>query len=265
VKPSSTESDGAPTLGQMACIWLLFLPAWTIITVILDLVLAVGLDKEGFTGEIVFFVVFAIPFNASLVLLWTGPVIHLFGTRAARLFAGTGIRVLEYRPQVRVRLPRMSPFLAAFLAAFVLPILVVLTLGMTTGPKPPLVVAVATLILILSSIVGAFLFVARRNATGRTDLVIDRFQRTCTFPPAFGRREPVTVSCADLEAINVVTERKKDNEGHETVAHAVIAMWHDAQGGVQQARLAELSRKDAAEVLVASILQAVGGHTISPW
>ena len=96
---------------------------------------------------------------------------------------------------------------------------------------------------------------ANRIAEGKCDLVIDRLQGTITLPQTFGRNEPVTISRRDVDDICPLVEKKEDSDG-VTWKYPVIVKWHSG-GEQQQARLAELSCLEAAQVLANSIREEV--------
>jgi hypothetical protein len=136
-EPASPSSESGFDWWFSGCLFTVFLSVWTVGTVIFDLFVVHDLWAK-FSGEPVFLVLFSIPFNAILVMLWSGVAIKVVVPRDHRRFLGTGIHVLDRGDEIRFRLPRITPMNAAFLAAFVVPILLVLSIGTATGGKPPL-------------------------------------------------------------------------------------------------------------------------------
>src|SRR5262249_46820404 len=149
-----------------------------------------------------------------------------------------GVRILEKESEVRVRLPTTPPakagigilFGGAFSATFVV--------AFGVGMPPSVTAMVVVWSIVLGSAGLGYLILAARVASGKADLVIDRFQRTLTLPQTFGRKEPVVVPMADLVAIEAVTVEKQASEG--TIRQYVPTVrWRDAGGDLQEGKLAE--------------------------
>jgi hypothetical protein len=228
-------------------------------TALLDLVVAVGLSV-GPAGKALFLLLFSVPFNAVLLVVWWGVAARVLVRGERRLLFGTGIRVLDDGHRVRVRLPRMTPLLVAFLAAFGFPAATVLAMAQATRGEPPVPVAAAALVLNLAAIVAVFAGAARRISAGEADLIIDRLRGTVTLPRTFGRTEPLTVPRADLAGIDVLAVPKADSEGCVTWSYALIGRWRAADGGLREGKLAELTSREVAEHLSAIIGEAVSGR-----
>jgi hypothetical protein len=94
---------------------------------------------------------------------------------------------------------------------------------------------------------------------GSVDLVIDRLHETMTLPQTFGRRAPVVIRWAEVVAIRVEVEERKDPEGHSNVVYAVMVDWRrqDAKDIAFKARLAEFPIEKPAEALAAIMRSAI--------
>jgi hypothetical protein len=227
---------------QMGCayafVWF-WLLGWSAGTLMVDLLALSGL-VVGELGEALLVVLFSIPFNAVSVGLWSLIALRVFVKKETLVSLGH-FKIFDDGQELRIRVPRITPFWAAFLVAFVAPIVTGIPVATVFSWTPPVPIAAAALILVLGSIVLAYRVTARTVASGKSDVVINRIEETLTLPQTFGRLEPIVIPWADLTEVHVAEEERTDKEGAKSTFFVLKVRWQDSTGS-HAAIVAELMK-----------------------
>jgi hypothetical protein len=211
----------------------------------------------GFTEQGLLMLLFAFPFNMIALLLLGLAVVCTRGEEdMARL--SSGIRIMDRPDETRIRLPRCPPALATlvFLTACSVP---AVFLGLCGAIISSVACTTTVWILLIGSAAVFYLRLAWRVVSGKTDLVINRIESRLQLPRTFGRKQAIVVQFADVAAIDVVTKKQEGTE-EDRYTHAVTLRWRDADGQMQEGKLAEWGDKPPAERLAALILSKIGGR-----
>src|SRR5262249_44922543 len=206
-----------------------------------DAVLLPGIAGQDLSNSL-----FAITFNVVMIGSW----FFLFFGRP------TYFRIWDRGDEVRVRLD-FHPLLVGFLFLIFGPVPLSFFLFCCAGMLP-LVEAVAItwgLFLVGSALI--FLILARRAASGKRDLVIDRLRNTLTLPCFFAQNEPIAMALDPVLAVDVVQEQKQGSDGTSDV-YIPLLRWRSVNGDLQEARLAEWDDEEEAHRLAEWLRTAVG-------
>lgn len=214
----------------------------------------------GLSGEQVFMVLFSLPFNAVMVLLWTSLIGKALLSDDAQMRFVTGVRIIDHGDEVRIRLPRVAPAPAAFFAAFGGAGIIIVVAGPLVFISSSLALPLATalLIAVLGGIVVTYAVVARRIASGKSDFVIDHLQETFVLPQTFGRNTATALPLRDLVAIQVVETPTKDSDGFRKFVYYVSVQYRDASSELMEEKLMKLDVDEAADDLAAMIREKTG-------
>jgi len=157
--------------------------------------------EPGVDGCDLLFALFAIPLNVVTAAVWIAAVRSRRGY-SHKAPAG-GVRILQGAGETRVRLAEFSPVAAGFFAlaaaAFAAAMLVVLVAGFA----PSLRLMSAALMATAGAAVAAFVWMARRNHSGRYDLRIREGAQTLVLPPGAGRDEPLIVPRGEIVGVSM--------------------------------------------------------------
>jgi hypothetical protein len=209
----------------------------------------------GVGGNELFMALFMLPFNTVMAGFWLSGLVYLrCGGKAVHNW-WNGVRISHDADSIRVRLPRIAPWLATSLVLFAAPIVFIFPVACCLGRSIPIMLGAWTLLLAIAGTV--YLATAWPLFCGKADLVIDRYHQRLTLPQTYGRKEAVVVSRAELVAIDVVEKERKTSEGTDPV-YVLTVRGRDARGELQAEKLAEWSDRDHAEELAGWIRDKVG-------
>jgi hypothetical protein len=187
-----------------------------------------SLLRPGATGTDLFVLLFMLPFNLVMLGIWWALANQLLLRRRKRLAGGA--RIIDDGFQVRVRLAVFTPLAAAFVMIAALGLVAVFVLAFTVGANPSLEIMIG----VWCGLLGAGLIVgiarARRLASGEWDLLIDNMARTVRLPRGMGRKEPITVSIANITGLSVETTSKQGAEGETTYRYAPAIFYSTPDG-----------------------------------
>jgi hypothetical protein len=157
-------------------------------------VLATGVD-----GGDLMLILFAVPVNAAMVLLWRWGGAWL--RESWRVPAAGGVRIRRRDGKIRVRLgglPAPAAGVAALGgAAFVATFPVVALIGLSPSMEAMEWVWMA----VMAAAAAVFCRTAMRNASGKCDLLIDEQSQAVTLPPMAGRGQAVTFSRGEMAGV----------------------------------------------------------------
>jgi hypothetical protein len=155
----------------------------------------------GIAGSDLMMILFSIPVNVAVVMLWGWMAARL--REKWRMPEAGGVRIWRRDGKIRARLAWLSAPAAgvcalggaAFAAAF--PVVAI------NGLAPGLPTMANTLAAVLAVGVAAFGWTALRNGSGKYDLLIDEKSQTVTLPQTGGRSQPVTSSRGEFAGVCV--------------------------------------------------------------
>ena len=170
-----------------------------------DVVLSAGLG-----GEDLFFLLFMTPFNMVMLGIAYATVVSLRNWLSPK--PAGGVKILRRPPQLRVRLPKTSPW-AALPLMTALAFLAIIPVAFIFGGHPPL--GMMEMIWLFLFATGGAVFAQRwiRIRSGAEDLVIDEASSRISLPLTWGRKEPVTLPRSDLQAVTVESVVRTRNQG----------------------------------------------------
>ncbi len=197
-----------------------------------DSVLHTGID-----GSDLFIAMFMTPFNAVMLVIWAGFTIAIRKSRGPPV-AG-GVQFWDDGFQLRVRLPRIAPWVLAIALLAGGSFLLTFVVGFFAGGfNPPLELMAAVLSLLLLAAFVAYLMAKVRMMSGRVDLLIDDLNRAVTLPQTFGRKEPQTLLADQLRSVVVddIATRTSKGTNHTYIPTLI---WQDHAGAEHRELLAK--------------------------
>jgi hypothetical protein len=157
-------------------------------------VLATGVD-----GGDLMLILFAVPVNAVMVLLWSWGGAWL--RESWRVPAAGGVRIRRRDGKIRVRLGGLSAPAAGVAAmggaAFVATFPVVALIGLSPSMEAMEWIWMA----VIAVAAAAFCWTTVRNASGKYDMLIDEQSQAITLPQTARRRQPVTFSRGEMAGV----------------------------------------------------------------
>jgi hypothetical protein len=177
-------------------------PEWTEHTVYYDpknpadSVLAIGVE-----GSDLMLVLFTIPLNVTIIMLWLR-----FGSwlrEKWRMPEAGGVRIWRRDGKIRARLAALSAPTAGFCALGVASFVATFPVLAIGGLSPSVGTMETTGLLILAASSAVFCWTAIRNGSGRYDLLIDEQSNALTLPQTSGRRRSVTLPRREIAGVCV--------------------------------------------------------------
>jgi hypothetical protein len=155
----------------------------------------------GVQGGDLLLILFSIPINVALFMLWTWITSWL--RQKWRVPEAGGVRIWRQDGKIRARLAWLSATAAGFYAlggaafAATFPVVVI------NGLEPSLEAMEGAGAAVLAAAAAAFCWTALRNATGKYDLLIDEQSQALTLPQTGGRRQSITFSRGEISGVCV--------------------------------------------------------------
>ena len=153
----------------------------------------------GVAGSDLMLILFSVPVNVAVILLWNWIVSWLREKR--RVPAAGGVRIWRQGGKIRVRLAGLSATGAGIYAlggaAFAATFPVVAINGLSPGFRA----MEYTWLTVLAAAAAAFCWTALRNASGKFDLLIDEQSQALTLPQTAGRRRSITFPRGEIAGI----------------------------------------------------------------
>ncbi|MGA2539923.1 MAG: DUF3592 domain-containing protein [Verrucomicrobiota bacterium] len=177
-------------------------PKWSEHTVYYDpnnpanSVLATGIE-----GSDLMLMLFSIPVNVAVIMLWTW--IARWLREKWRVPEAGGVRIWRQGGKIRVRLAWLSASAAGFYAlgavsfAATFPVVAIHGLALSLNAMENTWTAVLTVA------AAAFCWTALRNASGKYDLLIDEQSQALTLPQTGGRRQSITFPRGEIAGVCV--------------------------------------------------------------
>jgi hypothetical protein len=207
-----------------------------------------SLLNPGLTGGDLFSVMFALPFNVALLALWW-IFIPLSLNGSPRQPAG-GAKLFDDGFVARVRLPQITPRGIVLFLVFALPIFMILAVGCTVGPDPPLkTMLVAWSVILLAAVLTPFCQWLR-VLSGRWDLVIDRTAGTMRLPRSQGRKEELVLPLASIIDVTLETLEYRGLKGGRSFNYAPVICFNASNGDYEEEQIVMWPSKKSAQALV---------------
>lgn len=214
-----------------------------------DAVLFTRLEGSDFVP-----IIFLTPFNAVMVGLffWTWSWLR---ERFFRPAAG-GVEIITDGMYTRVRLPQVGAvvwWLAAtggfgFAATFIL--------GFSTAMRPSIPQAFLTIAVVYVGGAGVYLWQWMKIRSGIDDLVINDANRSLELPLTFDRKERMTVSSSDIEALTVDQIEHRSSKGGVSFTYAPTLRLRSTESAGE--KLADWGDKLKADDFAAWLRQKLG-------
>lgn len=204
--------------------------------------------RAGLEGADLFGLMFMLPFNLAMLVLWAAVCRALY-YRTTEPLAG-GAKVMEEGRCLRVRLSPGKPLLVGIGASGKLAFVLIFVIGFGFGFSPPLGVMLVAWGLIIGGGGAAGLYNQRKVARGDSDLILDDFRQSIVLPRTFGRREQVVIPLGSITSIEVERIEKRHSEG-ESIRHSYIptVTFTDGDGAQCREKLIEWRDETSAEGL----------------
>ena len=144
---------------------------------------------------------------------------------AGRPLIAAGLPVLDFGDRVCVSLSSASPFASGFLSAAAALIGGTIANGEVTGKLPDIVLIGQGMVLLLASGLGvaAGMWAASLRLRPAAMMTFDRRAGTLTLPKGEGRREPLTLRCAEVEDFDTESYEMKTSKGAKYMMYRVVA------------------------------------------
>ncbi len=218
-----------------------------------------SLLRPGVMGGDLFVLLFLLPFNLVMLVIWRGFAYLLLPRKRTRLAGGS--KIWDDGFQVRVRLATFTPLAAAVVTIGAVAFGSIFAVGFSVGSNPSLDFMIGVWSgLLAAGLIAAFLR-ARRLASGDWDLVIDNMERTIRLPRGMGRKEPLTVPIANVTGVDIETIAKSGSKGEANYRYVPVIFYSPQNGGKLKVLLVEWFDKDRARELAGWIgekLQELG-------
>jgi hypothetical protein len=157
----------------------------------------------------------------------------------------------------------MRPITMALLMGIVAWVAALLTLPLSSSVVISIQHAVFAWALAIGAPIATYVYARLRVASGRYDLTIDPMRRTVTLPMTFGRKMPIELRFADVQAVEIEDKVSTDSDGDTTHAYFPTLVYRDAQGTSQRAKLTKWSPKADADSLAEWVRGKLGLKTAS--
>jgi hypothetical protein len=161
-----------------------------------DSVLATGVE-----GGDLLLILFSIPVNVALLMLWSWFASWL--RQKWRVPAAGGVRIWRQGGKIRVRLAWLSAAAAGFYALGGAAIAATFPVVAINGLAPSLTAMETTGAAVLAAAAAVFCWTALRNASGKFDLLIDGQSQALTLPQTAGRRQSMTLPRGEIAGVCV--------------------------------------------------------------
>jgi len=155
----------------------------------------------GVEGGDLLMILFSIPVNVALILLWNWIASWL--RQKWRVPAAGGVRIWRQGGKIRVRLAWLSATAAGFYALGGAAFAAAFPVVAIHGLAPSLTAMETTGAAVLAAAAAVFCWKALRNASGKYDLLIDEQSRAITLPQTGGRRQCVTFPRGEIAGVCV--------------------------------------------------------------
>ena len=159
-------------------------------------VLAMGVE-----GGDLFLILFSIPVNVALIMLWIWIASWL--RQKWRVPEAGGVRIWRQNGKIRVRLAWLSATSAGFYALGGVAFAAAFPVVAMNGFAPSLEAMDETGAAVLTAAVAVFCWTALRNASGKFDLLIDEQSHALTLPQTAGRTQSVTFPRGEIAGVCV--------------------------------------------------------------
>jgi hypothetical protein len=209
-----------------------------------DSVLSRGLDTADFGIPLILgsltFIFISLLANLARQIDWQGKGPPLAG----------GVKIIDDRLTIRVRLPRYQPAAMTSLIAFLLSMITGVIFQTASIDFPPFKAGLLTLAGIGLVSCAVYFYLRQKIESGSQDLIIDEGARTIDLPLTFKRREQVRLAFADIASVIV----EKIRAGRSGYSYAVKL---EVPNGLPQA-LTTLKRQDNAESFAVWLREKIG-------
>jgi hypothetical protein len=155
----------------------------------------------GVEGSDLLLILFSIPVNIALIMLWIWIASWL--RQKWRVPQAGGVRIWRQDGKVRVRLAGLSAVAAGFYALGGAAFAATFPVVAMNGFAPSLKAMEDTGAVVLAVAATAFCLAALRNASGKYDLLIDEQSQALTLPQTAGRTQPVTFPRGEIAGVCV--------------------------------------------------------------
>lgn len=189
-------------------------------------------------------VLFVTPFNLVMFGFWIG----LGGWARERIFkpVAGGVKIIIEGPQTRIRLPQYGALVWSMLASGVLSFASIFVVGIPSGFQPSILTALLTLLLVIGTGVGIFIWQWRKIHSGHDDLILDETSTTIELPQTYGRKQRVMVNRSEIERLTVERIEHRGSKGGISYTYAPT-LWMREKENVQSQKLADWGDRKKAE------------------
>jgi hypothetical protein len=202
-------------------------------------------------GGLLWFALFLVPFNRVMVGIVVS-AIYLW--RSGGRVTKPPFVVHEKDERIHVCLDTFGPVLSSLFTLCLTAFLASVFIALCGGMPPTLLVMEITWGVVVVISAWVYWRVARRNAAGKHDLIIDSLQKTLSLPGLLDWTGPVVVPLADVVSADVIAVREED----EPVRYVPTVRWRDAAGKTRESQLVKWTDEAEAERLAAWLRGNVG-------
>jgi len=196
------------------------------------------------SGSDLFTVLFLMPFNLVMIGFWIG----IGGWLRDRIFnpVAGGVKIIVEGPQTRIRLPQYGALAWGMLATGALSFASIFVVGFASGFRPSMLTALLTLIVVIGSGAGIYVWQWRKIQSGDDDLVLDETSTTIALPETYGRKQRVMVNRSEIEKLTVEVIEHRGSKGGVSYSYAP-ALWLRRNENVETQKLADWGDRKKAE------------------
>jgi hypothetical protein len=209
--------------------------------------------SPGLGGEDLFLLLFLTPFNMITLGIFYATAASLRNWISPQ--PAGGVKILLRPPQLRVRLPKASPW-GALPVVTALAFVSIIPVALLFGGHPSLRTMEVVWLLLIAT--GAAIFARRwiRIRSGAEDLVIDENSNRIFLPLTWGRKEPVAIERSEVQGITVEKIALTQNQGRTMFKFAPTLHFRGQAGGA--AKLAEWADETRANAFVTWLQEQLG-------
>lgn len=200
-------------------------------------------------GGPLFAVMFLLPFNVGALVLGGILALILWGDKPRK-----PLKIVADGEFERIRLSPWHPVAPVGMAIFGTSSVAVFSITCCGGLPPSIATMVVAWLFVATVSAIAYRSVARRIAMGLDDLVIDLDRKELVLPALFGRKEPIIVPFADVDAVEVNPESDSDGDRKFQVVVRVF----DSDRKLHNAKLVEWPEERDANELAEWLRDRVG-------